>query len=77
MGQQIREFNILNESGIVIGKGKYQVGISDVAREKSNTILKKGLSIAFDYALKDANIDVKDLKYVVSAGMDNFRTWLM
>ncbi len=60
---------ILDEFGIVKGKGKYQVGISDVAREKSNTILKKGLSIAFDYALTDANIDVSELNYVVSAGM--------
>ncbi|MDC7248492.1 MAG: 2-dehydro-3-deoxygalactonokinase [Sphaerochaetaceae bacterium] len=60
---------ILDEFGKVKGKGKYQVGISDVAREKSNTVLKKGLSIAFDQAIKQANIDLKDLKFVLSAGM--------
>ncbi|MCY1152248.1 MAG: hypothetical protein OWP43_07480, partial [Sphaerochaetaceae bacterium] len=59
---------ILDEFGKVKGKGKYQVGISDVAREKSNTVLKKGLSIAFDQAIKQANIDLKDLKFVLSAG---------
>ncbi len=60
---------ILDEFGKVVGKGKYQVGVSDVAREKSNLVLKKGLSIAFKQALNEANINIKELKYVLSAGM--------
>lgn len=60
---------IINEKGEVKGKGKYQVGISDVAREKSNKILKEGLSKAFEEAFNNAKIDKNQLSCVISAGM--------
>lgn len=60
---------IINQGGEIIGKGTREVGVRNTSMSGSKESLKKGLKEAFFDAVKDAELEQKDISFAVSAGM--------
>jgi 2-dehydro-3-deoxygalactonokinase len=68
---------ILNDAANVIYKGTKQVGVKDTAVNGSNHILKAGLKELFEDTVREAGLDLKDIKFAVSSGMITSELGLM
>jgi 2-dehydro-3-deoxygalactonokinase len=68
---------ILNGNAEVIYKGNKQVGVKDTAVNGSNEILKAGLKELFEDTVREAGLDLKDIKFAISSGMITSEIGLM
>jgi 2-dehydro-3-deoxygalactonokinase len=60
---------ILNGAADVIHKGTKQVGVKDTAVNGSNEILKTGLKELFESTVREAGLNLKDIKFAITSGM--------
>jgi 2-dehydro-3-deoxygalactonokinase len=60
---------IVNEDAEILGKAAKKVGVRDTAIHGSNEVLKDGLKEIFYQALKNAKLQLEDIKFVISSGM--------
>jgi 2-dehydro-3-deoxygalactonokinase len=68
---------ILNDHAEVIHKGLKQVGVKDTAVNGSNTLLKEGLKELFENTVREAGLDLKDIKFAITSGMITSEIGLM
>ncbi len=60
---------IVDKDMKIIGKAEKKIGVRDTAIYGNNEKLKKGLSETFYQALKNANVELKEVSFVISSGM--------
>jgi 2-dehydro-3-deoxygalactonokinase len=68
---------ILNDTGVVIHKGTKQVGVKDTAVNGSNEILKTGLKELFENTVREAGLQLNDIKFAITSGMITSEIGLM
>jgi 2-dehydro-3-deoxygalactonokinase len=68
---------ILNAAAEVIHKGVKQVGVKDTAVNGSNEILKTGLKELFESTVREAGLQLNDLKFAITSGMITSEIGLM
>jgi 2-dehydro-3-deoxygalactonokinase len=68
---------ILNDVADVIYKGTKQVGVKDTAVNGSNYILKAGLKELFEDTVREAGLDLKEIKFAITSGMITSEIGLM
>ena len=60
---------VVDETGVVVGKGTRPVGVRDTAQTGSKEILSAGIGEALDSALATAGISVDRVSFAISSGM--------
>ncbi len=60
---------LLNDNYNVINKGSKKVGVRDTAINGTNEILKQGLKEIFEKILKNAGLEINEIKFAITSGM--------
>jgi len=60
---------IVDEQATIIASARKQVGVRDTAIAGNNEALKQGLAQTFHAALKEAGLELQDIRLVLSSGM--------